>query len=64
MKKLQVLYPWQQLEKGQSFFVPCLDTQPVREEGLRKALGLRLYDARATVGVKHGKLGVIFYRTK
>lgn len=63
MKKLQILYPWQQLEKGQAFFVPCLDTQAIREDGLRKALGFRLYDARATVGIKYGKLGVIFFRT-
>ena len=62
--KLQVHYPWPQLEKGQGFFVPCLDTQAVKEDGLRKALGFRLFDARATVGVKNRKLGVIFYRTK
>jgi len=64
MRKLQVSYPWQQLSKGQVFFVPCLDTQAIREDGLRKALGLRMLDARATVGVMHGKLGVIFFRTK
>ena len=62
--KLQVHYPWPQLEKGQGFFVPCLDTQAVKEDGLRKALGCRLFDARAAVGVKDSKLGVIFYRTK
>ncbi len=64
MKKLQISYPWQQLEKGQGFFVPCLDTQTVKEDGLRKALGFRLFDARAAVGVKNRRLGVIFFRTK
>lgn len=62
MRKHAVRYPWKQLEKGQGFFVPCLDTTAVREEGLRKAVSLRLLDARAIVGIRTGLMGVWFYR--
>ncbi len=60
-KKLQIKYPWQQLEKGQGFFVPCLDPEAVIQDGLRKAIGARKLHAKARVGVKDGKLGVWFH---
>jgi len=60
--KLAIHYPWEQTEKGQGFFVPCLDTAAVREEGLKAALKLRLLDARATPGIRNGFMGVWFFR--
>ena len=62
MKKLSIQYPWQRLERGQGFFVPCIDTAEIKAEGLNKALGHRLFDARAKVGVRDGFTGVWFYR--
>jgi hypothetical protein len=60
MKKLLIRYPWQRLERGQAFFVPCLDTERTKEEGLRAAVGARRFDAKAKVGVLNGRLGVLF----
>ena len=62
MKKLSIQYPWPRLERGQGFFVPCIDTAAVRTEGLNKALGFRLFDAGAKGGIKDGFTGVWFYR--
>jgi len=42
--------------------VPCLDTEAVKLDGLRKALGHRLFDAKAKIGIKAGRFGVWFYR--
>ena len=39
--------PWKQLERGQGFFVPCLDFEKTREYVLVKAVGLRIFDAQA-----------------
>jgi len=61
-KNLRINYPWPQLKRGMGFFVPCLDTEAVRVDGLRDALRYRLFDARAKVGVKNGLIGVWFYR--
>jgi len=60
--KLQINYPWHLVERGQGFFVPCLDAEPVIQAGLHKALGYRYFDARAKIGVKNGVIGVLFYR--
>ena len=60
--KLEIHFPWETTEKGQGFFVPCLDTEAVREEGLKKAAFLHLFDARARVGIRGGLMGVWFYR--
>ena len=54
-------YPWKQLERGQGFFVPCLDTETIKTEGLQQALKYRLFYAKARVGVKNGLIGVLFY---
>jgi hypothetical protein len=62
MKKVLVRYPWRQLNRGQGFFVPGLDTEQLREEGLRAAVGARRFDAKAYVGVVNGRLGVLFLR--
>ena len=62
MKNLKIIYPWQKTERGQGFFVPCLDPEPTRTEGLKRALDLRLFDARAQPGIRRGLTGVWFYR--
>lgn len=59
-KTLRINYPWQQLKKEQGFFVPCLDTEVVIRDGLRAALRFHITNAKATVGVSHGRLGVWF----
>lgn len=62
MKVSSIQFPWTKVEKGQGFFVPCLDTDAVRELGLKKATLSRILDARATVGIYQGMTGVMFYR--
>lgn len=59
---MKVRYPWDEVERGQGFFVPALDTARTREEGLRAALMLKLMDARATPGIRNELIGVWFYR--
>lgn len=59
---LKIHYPWSQLKKGNGFFVPCIDPEAVKLDGFRKALGHRVFDAKARVGVKAGQFGVWFYR--
>ena len=59
--QLRIRYPWRHLERGQGFFIPCLDTEAVKTEGLQQALKYRLFYAKARVGVKNGLIGVLFY---
>ena len=59
---LLIRYPWRQIERGQGFFIPCLDIEAVREEGLKKALSVRILDARGATGIRNGFTGVWFYR--
>ena len=54
--------PWKQLERGQGFFVPCLDFEKTREYVLVTAVGLRIFDAQAMPGIKDGVVGVWFFR--
>ena len=56
---MKILYPWKQLEKGQGFFVPCLDTDKVYEEGLKAAVAARVR-GKAYVGIFANRLGVLF----
>jgi len=62
MKVSSIRFPWETLEKGQGFFIPCLDTDEIRELGLRKAVLCRVLDARAITGIHEGFTGVLFYR--
>lgn len=62
MKKLRILWPWAKVERGQGFFVPCLDPDPIRIEGLNKALEVRILNPQARVGIKDGLIGIMFYR--
>ena len=59
--KTTIRYPWQQLKKGQGFFVPALDTEKAKEEGLKAALTARV-KGKAYVGIKSKQLGVVFVR--
>ena len=59
MKSLR--YPWTKLKRGQGFFIPCLDTDAVKVEGLKAAVRCRCFYAKAKVGIKNGKTGVMFY---
>jgi len=54
-------YPWDRLKRGQGFFIPCLDTETVKQDGLRQALKRRIFGAKASVGIKNGLIGVLFY---
>jgi hypothetical protein len=62
MKYSLLRLPWEKVEKGQGFFIPCLDTETMREWGLKQAFYLRILDAHASVGIVDGMAGVMFYR--
>jgi hypothetical protein len=62
MKYSLLRLPWEKLEKGQGFFIPCLDTEAMREWGLKQAFFQRILDAHASVGILDGKIGVMFIR--
>jgi hypothetical protein len=55
------IYPWKQLKPGQGFFVPCLDTDKVYEEGLKAAVAARV-QGKAMAGIVNNRLGVLFWR--
>jgi hypothetical protein len=60
---MQIKFPWEKIEVGQSVFVPCIDAEKVRERGLRAAIP---YDKRfkAVIGLKDGFYGVLFTRLR
>lgn len=62
MKASSIRFPWKKTERGQGFFIPCLDTDAVRELGLKKAVLNRILDAKAYAAVLNGQAGVWFYR--
>lgn len=64
MKRLSIHYPWHKTEPGQGFFVPCLDTDAVRTEGLNQALKHRIFNAKAETCIQKGFIGVWFYRQR
>jgi hypothetical protein len=55
-------FPWQSVERGQGFFVPCLDVEKVRKLGLNEALRHRIFNAKAYPAIKNRLSGVWFYR--
>jgi hypothetical protein len=61
-KKLKIRWPWHRVEQGRGFFVPCLDTEALRREGLHKAMEARVFNAHAIVGVHAGRYGLLFFR--
>jgi hypothetical protein len=50
------------VEKGQGFFVPCLDVEKVRQAGLNAALRHRVFNAKAYPAIHNRLSGVWFYR--
>ena len=56
------LFPWSRVEKGQGFFVPCLDVEKTLQAGLNAALRHRVFDAKAYPAIKDRLSGVWFYR--
>ena len=56
------LFPWSSVEKGQGFFVPCLNAEKMRVAGLNAALRYHIFDAKAYPAIKDGLSGVWFYR--
>ena len=59
--QLRIHYPWAELNPGEGFFIPCLDTALIRELGLREALKLKMLNARAIPGIRDELIGVWFY---
>lgn len=62
MNYSKINLPWTRLEKGQGFFVPCLDFEKMKEYGLIKAVSVRILDGQAVPGIKDGAAGVWFFR--
>jgi hypothetical protein len=60
---MKVIYPLADLKVGEAFFVPGLDVQKVKEGGMSAALQYR-YRMKAVVGIKEGRLGVLFVRQR
>lgn len=56
------VFPWARVNRGQGFFVPCLNAHQVRQQGLSEALRCRILDAKAYPAVHKGLSGVWFYR--
>ena len=59
---MQIRYPWKDIEAGQGFFIPCVNTQKVAAQGMKAALDAQVYDGEYFVGMKNGKFGVLFRR--
>jgi hypothetical protein len=55
-------YPWHRIERGQGFFIPCLNLEQTKKEGLDEALRYRVFDAKAIPATREGLIGVWFYR--
>lgn len=56
-----VKFPWDRVEPGQGFFVPCLDTTEIKRRGLVAAMHLGI-KATARIGIYKGRFGVFFIR--
>lgn len=65
MKKLEIDYPWGLMEKGDAIFIPTLNQDIAREEGLKSALSFGRI-VTYEFGIFDGKLGMLFMvlRTK
>jgi hypothetical protein len=64
MSSYSRLFPWRSVERGQGFFIPCIDIEEVRQAGLKEALRCRILDAQTRPSIRDGRLGVWFYRGK
>lgn len=60
---MKTLYPWDRLGPEQAFFVPSLDPEKTRRDGLVSAAVLP-FTVHATIGVYQGRYGVLFSRSR
>ena len=60
---VKVHFPWLDTPVKGGFFVPSLKLEETKNLGLRAAVYHKV-DAKATFGVKDGKLGVWFSRVR
>jgi hypothetical protein len=60
---LKVMYPWEKTPYGHSFFVPSLNPEATRREGLQEGIRLRVF-GKAAPCIWNGQLGVMFTRLK
>lgn len=60
-RSFRVHYPWQKTPVGGGFFVPSLNLELVRENGLRAAVHHKI-KAKAQYGIVGGRIGVLFTR--
>lgn len=61
MKTPRIYYPWNEVPKGGSFFVPTLALAATKEAGLTAALYFQL-KVTAKYGILDGKHGILFTR--
>jgi hypothetical protein len=59
LKKLEIDYPWALMEQGDAIFVPTLNEDITREEGLKSALSFGR-TVKYQFGIFDGKLGILF----
>jgi hypothetical protein len=60
-RRIRVHYPWAKTPVKGGFFVPTLELERVKEDGLRAAVFHKM-KAKAQFGVVDGRLGVLFIR--
>lgn len=61
--KPKIHYPWSKTPVGGGFFVPSLKPYDTKFDGLRAALYYG-YKGTCFIGIKDGKLGVLFKRQR
>jgi len=54
-------YPWNDVAPGDSFFVPALDVERVRSEGIVEGIRCAV-KVKAEIGVYNKRYGVLFTR--
>lgn len=61
MRKIKVHYPWQRVPVNARFFVPSLNPLETKADGLRAAMHHNM-KGTCSIGIKNGKVGVLFTR--
>ena len=61
VRKIKVHYPWNKTPVGGGFFVPTLNLEQTREDGLRAAVFYKM-KGKSVFIVKDTRLGVWFTR--
>jgi hypothetical protein len=54
--------PWDELGEDDAFFVPAIDLERTRNEGLRQSMRYKIPLVKTAYVIVHGRLGVLFYR--